>query len=878
MSSRCRTKSSGGFEGELREARDRYLDLYELAPVGYLDLDPSGIIIESNLTAAWLLRVERNALLGAKLSHFTERASETTLSQHLASTLSGPGKQISRVSMRRGDGVILAVRLESLKAESQGQTVCRTALVDVTDLERKEARMRRLAAVVNDSDDAIFVVGVSGEILSWNRGARAMYGGTESDMARLTLFDLAPESERTETAELLARLVRGERIQATPAERVARSGKRLSVLVTATALRSDDGRVVAASFTERDVSRQRKAQRDLEQREATLSAVVGGAADAIITCDESGVIEGFNPSAERMFGCTAEEALAIRFPELVPGAAELVLGADRELPPGPHELIARRKDGSEFPAHLSLTRVAVADRSLSCAFLRDVSQEKQLRDQLWTSQKIEAMGSLASGIAHDFNNTLQVVAGFAGLALTRLERSHPARAQVEKCHRAALRGIQLTRQLLSLGRPESAIQAVPIDAVVTSGCELARRLLPGAIVLDVSARSPDAAVLVGQGHIEQALLNLVINARDAMPHGGTITVATEEVTLDDEQARAAGLEAPGGYVRITVRDTGIGMDETTRRRIFEPFFTTKERGRGTGLGLSMVYGMARQAGGSVEVESQPGQGTTFVCHLPRTDLRAARSASEPVHATRHPAKVLVVDDELTVRALIEQYLERLGHRVVSAASPSEALAVVERDSEPADLLLVNVMMPGRSGRELAEDIAQRWPDIRTLFISAYPGPQLFAEAWLEPGSWVLSKPFDQAELGRTIDEILAATPVTSAKPRVMVAEDSNAAREALSQLLAEAGYEVVSARNSDEALALVNDEGKDIDILVTDMKLSGGGGDDLVHQLEQRLPDLRSVLMSGGAAPALGPNQRFVQKPFSIEQMLAALTELVARP
>ena len=391
-------------------------------------------------------------------------------------------------------------------------------------------------------------------------------------------------------------------------------------------------------------------------------------------------------------------------------------------------------------------------------FATDITEQHQLEDQFRQAQKMESMGRLAGGIAHDFNNLLTVINGTADLATLSLGETDPLRADLEQIRLAGDRAASLTRQLLALSRQQMLKPAViNLSGVVLGLQAMFERLLGEDVELAVHA-SPDlGSVKADPGQMEQVLLNLAVNARDAMPDGGTLTIDTRNVVVDDGSLAEHPANAPGPHVLVTVADTGTGMDEATRQRIFEPFFTTKPLGKGTGLGLSTVYGIVQQSGGTIWVSSEPGRGTTFQIYLPCVDepVQAAAPAA-PAVAAPGTETILLVEDEHALRALTRRILDSAGYAILEAANGTEAIKQLEAYAGRVHLLLTDVVMPGMNGRELAGRVTGARPETRVLYASGYTDDAILRHGVLDAGSPFISKPYTPTELKRRVREVLDA--------------------------------------------------------------------------------------------------------------------------
>jgi signal transduction histidine kinase/CheY-like chemotaxis protein len=391
---------------------------------------------------------------------------------------------------------------------------------------------------------------------------------------------------------------------------------------------------------------------------------------------------------------------------------------------------------------------------------RDITERRRLEEQLRQAQKMEAVGQLAGGIAHDFNNLLTAILGYANLLIDEIAKEDPLRQDLEEIRSAGERAASLTRQLLAFSRRQMLQpQAVDLNGLIHQLERLLRRLISEDVEL-VTALTPDIpAIKVDPASIEQVLVNLVVNARDAMSHGGRVTIETSLTELEGGYGTTHPPVAPGRYVMLSVSDTGQGMDEATQGRIFEPFFTTKEQGKGSGLGLATVYGIVQQSGGSIAVDSKPGSGTSFRVYLPTTEatapVRAALARGDD--AKKGWETVLLVEDEDAVRALAREVLRRNGYIVLEARHGLDALRVAERHPDVIHLLVTDVVMPHLNGRELADRLAEVRPAMKVLFMSGYTDHAAM-HRHLTPGAAFLQKPFTPATFARKVRSMLDEQP------------------------------------------------------------------------------------------------------------------------
>ena len=428
-----------------------------------------------------------------------------------------------------------------------------------------------------------------------------------------------------------------------------------------------------------------------------------------------------------------------------------------------------RKDGTATVVRVSGRTVSNGDNGRTFElFAEDVTERRALEQQLRQSQKMEAIGRLAGGIAHDFNNLLMVISGYSEFLLDRLGPEPALRTPAQEIASAAVRATSLTRQLLAFSRKQMlAPRILDLNAVVTENLKMLTRVISEDIDLVMVPATGLGAVRADVGQVEQVIMNLAVNARDAMPSGGKLTIETSNVSLDEDYARFHAPLVPGNYVMLAITDTGAGMDSETQSRIFEPFFTTKGP-KGTGLGLSTVYGIVKQSGGYIWVYSEPGKGTAFKIYLPRV----AEVADSPAQVTA-PAKsasaagtetILLVEDEANLRYLARQFLDKQGYRVLEAADGAAAMQIALVREAVIHLLLTDVVMPGMNGRELAQRILEIRPDVKVLYMSGYTENVIGRNGMLDEGVRLLQKPFTLHDLKSKVREVLDSRPFSSEAP------------------------------------------------------------------------------------------------------------------
>jgi two-component system, cell cycle sensor histidine kinase and response regulator CckA len=617
-----------------------------------------------------------------------------------------------------------------------------------------------LAMLVWDSETKRFV--------AVNEAAVAQYGYTRDELLELTVWDIRPAEEIAHVRRIIERLPPGR--HAFPG---LRHQKKDGTVFTVDVIAHDvtwNGRaarlLLAADATERT-----RAEMALRESEERLRLVMRASNDAVYDWDvpsgrvhwTGGEIFGYGAADEHFDIAWWEDRVHPDDRARVEATLEAAVAGKAESWSEEYHFL--RGDG---------LYAAVLDRGLivrgldgqpvrMIGCMADLTQRRRLEDQLRQSQKMEAVGRLAGGVAHDFNNVLTVVKSFSEFLLEDLDKLDPRRSDVEEIAKAADRAAALTRKLLAFSRKQvMRPESLDLNTVVVGMEKMLRRLI-GEDVRIVTALDRDLlAVEADPSSIEQAILNLAVNARDAMPDGGTLTIRTKNETL--ERTDAAWAIRPGRYAMLSVNDTGHGMDATTQARVFEPFFTTKPQGQGTGLGLAMVYGIVKQSGGHIWVESAPGQGTTFTLYLPqptRMDSGPAQQATprapgDPREAGTRPGgeTVLVVDDEEPVRSSTRRALERAGYTVIPAADGADALRLFTEHDGAVDLVVTDVVMPGLGGRELVGRLKIMSPALPVLFVSGYTEEGVHKQGVLEPGAAYLEKPFTPEKLLRKVREVL----------------------------------------------------------------------------------------------------------------------------
>jgi two-component system cell cycle sensor histidine kinase/response regulator CckA len=624
----------------------------------------------------------------------------------------------------------------------------------------------RLAATVESSGDAIVGVTLDGIITSWNPAATAVYGYTAEEITGHNIAELAPPDRAGEPGSFLDGVRHGERVGRYETQGVRKDGAVIDVSISVSPIHGAAGTITEAIGTIRDVTELRR----VTEATARLAAIVESSSDAIVGVTLDGIITSWNPAATAVYGYTAEEITGHSIAELIPPdrAAELpeILDQIKRGQRVDHfETIRLRNDGTVIDVSISVSPIFDAAGRITgvAAIARDITErnraEAEMRayqDQISRTERLETVGQLAEGVAHDVNNMVGAIIGFAELITTETDNRAAVIHDARQILAASQRAGRLTNELLILSRRLPAQpKTVNPNTLVAGMHELLTASIGSHITLRLNLADDTPDIYADPGRIEQALLNLAANARDAMPDGGTLTITTAGTHLTDQGARHVGSGIqPAHYATITVADTGTGMSPEVAARAFEPFFTTKELASGTGLGLSTVHGVITQAGGAVIITSEPGAGTIFHIFIPVTAALGVLDVPAPARpADRSAARqtVLVADDEPAVLQATTRILQYGGYATVEAATGYEALTLLI--SHDVQLLLTDSLMPGMSGIALAENVAHLRPGLPVLHISGYTPPKVADEKLT-----FIQKPFTAKTLLSKVREMLEAQP------------------------------------------------------------------------------------------------------------------------
>ena len=706
----------------------------------------------------------------------------------LSRSLSRPLVQITRalegfergelVKVRPGGSseiVVLTEALQRMTAEAQRKT---SALNDEIGARSRIAEM--LNNTIHNMADPVMITDANGRVVLANIAATKLFG-TPTDIgnpqAYRSFARFYPDGVTPlpfDEAPLL-RALRGETVE--NFEFVVRphaTDRSAYLIANGRPLRDDNGVLQGVVMVYHDVTLTKKAERELRESERMARAIIDTALDAFVQIDPAGNITEWSPQAETLFGWPHDQAIGRNLAQLIfssdkqPGVTERYRRFIESIDHGGAgyriEVEANRRDGSPIQVEVAMTAMPLGDGYVMNAFFRDLSDKATAEQQLRQAQKMESIGQLTGGIAHDFNNMLTVITGTIDILAASVADRPECAAITRLISEAAERGAELTRHLLAFARKQPLQPCETDPNLVLSELQILLRPTLGEHIELKQVLADDVwPIFVDRGQLEAALVNLAVNARDAMPEGGTLTLETSNVMIDQDFARRYGEGEPGPYVMITVTDTGCGIPEAIRARVFDPFFTTKEVGKGTGLGLSMVYGFIKQSGGHITLYSEVDHGTAFRIYLPRARSEVPLLASDEPPTTsdlRGDETILIVEDDAMVRNYVTAQLKALGYTTISAANAAAALELCDR-GEVFDLLFTDIVMPGKvNGVQLAAEMAKRRPGLKVLYTSGYSENAVIHGDRLDPDILLLTKPYRRSELARMIRLALATAAPT----------------------------------------------------------------------------------------------------------------------
>ncbi len=626
-------------------------------------------------------------------------------------------------------------------------------------LEVSEARYRHLFEATKDG--VLILDGDSGRVLDVNASLLEFTGYTRDALLDQCVWDLGLFGDEAASRQFFAGLLDRPHVRHEDFLLIGRGGWKIDVEFVSSVYSVNDQAVVQC--TVRDASERQRLATERER----LAMAMEQSGEVVMITDLQGDIVYTNPAFESVTGYSREEVLG-RNPRLLNSGeqdAEFYRAMWSKVSAGESwhgRLVNKKKDGTQYTEDATISPVRNSAGAITSyvAVKRDITPLLALEAQFFQAQKMESIGRLAGGVAHDFNNLLTVILSFTGLVLEELEAGDSRRDDLQAVKEAGERATRLTRQLLAFGRKQVLQpEVLDLNRILVEMDKMLGRIIGEDIRLEWVRAPSLGLVKADPGQLEQVVMNLAVNARDAMPEGGRLTIETANVVLDEQDVEGRLTVQPGAYVMLAVSDTGVGMDKATRASVFEPFFTTKKRGKGTGLGLSTVFGIVKQSGGNIWLYSEPGKGTTFKIYLPRESASeaapAAKSSTTPPRSFGSET-ILVVEDEASLRKVVGRMLEAAGYTVLAASTGAQALTLAAKHPGEIHLLLTDVVMPKMSGAAVAKKLAATGRSPAVLYMSGYADDAIVHHGVLAAGLHFLSKPFSGADLTRKVREVLAA--------------------------------------------------------------------------------------------------------------------------
>jgi PAS domain S-box-containing protein len=651
------------------------------------------------------------------------------------------------------------------------KTTTRISGITIAEIETARSMLESAAAAMRESEekyhaffrnsmDAILLISPDGTIHTANPSACAMLGRTESEICTLGRKGLVDKNDPRMHAVLAERSRTGKVYGELTMLR--KDGTPFPVEISSALFQDSQGNTLASMIIH-DITERKRAEAALRDAEARYRMLFDHSPDGIVILDpEKAHILEFNETACRQLGYSSEEfaQLSISDFEASEKPDETRSRISKVIREGRNdfETLHRTRQGEIRNIHVTAQVTEILGRRVYHCVWRDITERRRLQYHLWHAQKLEGIGQLAGGIAHDFNNVLNAVIGYAGLIQMQMDKDDPARKFVDEIAEAGLRGAALTRQLLVFSSKQVLdMKPVNINDIIRNLQQMLLRLVREDIIIKLNLVNKDLVVMADAGQIDQVLINLTTNARDAMTGGGNIVISTEFFIMDNEFVETHGYDSPGKYALITFSDTGCGMDAGTESRIFDPFFTTKERGKVTGLGLAVVHGILKQHGGYINVNSQPGKGTIFNLYLPLTDTAAEKAElTQTLDRRGGTETILIAEDDASLRKLSRTVLASFGYKVIEAVDGEDAIVKFAENSDVVKLVILDGIMPEKNGKEAFEAIRELRPDIKTIFMSGYTDGTFTHKDISDKGAAFIQKPVKPDDLLRIVREMLDA--------------------------------------------------------------------------------------------------------------------------
>ena len=761
-------------EKMLRESEEKHRTIIGNIEDAYYEVDVAGNLTFFNDSLCRMLRYSREELMGMNNRQYTDQENAKKLYQAFNKVYKTgfPTEAFDWEVIRKdGERRIGEVSVSLIKDPEGRPYGFRGIARDVTERKRAEEALReseeRYRTILENIEDGYFEVDIAGNFTFFNNSLSKILGYSKEETMGMNNRQYMDKEAAQRVFQVYRQVyTTGEPLKTFDYKIIRKDGAKRFIESGVSIISNDKGERIGFRGVARDITDRKQAEEALRESGAKYRQLVEHAPIGIYELDLNKLkFLSVNDVMCEVMGYTKEEFLSMSPFTFLSEESRNIL-AERmkkllagEKVPDSVEFKLRTKNGREFWALINIKLFYQDGRPFKAQVVaQDISERKKLEEQLIHSQKMEAVGQLAGGIAHDFNNLLTVIKGYCQLSLLNLEESDSRWGNLQEIEKATQRASDLTRQLLAFSRRQILdLKVLDLNALLKDLNKMLRRIIGEDIELVTLLAGDLGRVKIDPGQIEQVVLNLAVNARDAMPSGGKLTIETANVELDEEYAETHVGVTPGHYVRLSVSDTGAGMSPQVKEKIFEPFFTTKEKGKGTGLGLSTVYGIVKQSNGNIWVYSEPGYGTTIKIYLPRAEeeLDTQYRRDETNLLPKGKETVLLVEDETTVRDLVSRFLYQQGYTVLEAANGDEALHMAGKQSgKKIHLLLTDMVMPQMSGRALAQELKCLRPNIKVLYTSGYTDDTIVRHGILEHGTHFLQKPFSLKTLSHKVREAL----------------------------------------------------------------------------------------------------------------------------
>ncbi|HXD33706.1 MAG TPA: PAS domain S-box protein [Pyrinomonadaceae bacterium] len=759
----------------LRESERRYRDFFDNATDAIYVHDLNGRYTLINNAGIKLIGYSRAEILEMNIGDVVSQQSLEQIKHNFDQKLRNHEPTIYEVDVITRDGKKIPIEVNSRLIYERGVPVgVQGTARDITERKRAEKALReseeQFRALFENAKDVLFTCDLSGNFTSLNRAGEIVTEYSREEAVGMNFAQVVAPEHLHIAKEMLSRKAQADVATTYELEIVTKSRRRVLFEISSRS-RYREGKVIGVQGSARDITERKSAEEALRRSEEQYRILFESNPLPMWVFDlETLSLLALNEAAVRHYGYTREAFLSLKLQDLHPSLEEAEAMASRlnriESLSDLGEWRHRTAIGSIINVVITANITQFSQRQAGLMLAHDITERKRAEEalhssqlQLQQSQKLEAIGQLAGGVAHDFNNLLTAISGYTDLSLRRLSEDDPVRRNLLETKKASERAASLTRQLLAFSRKQILEPKVlDLNLVVHDMHKMLQRLIGEDIVLSAKLAINIGKVKADPGQVQQIIMNLIVNARDAMPRGGMATIETGNVRLDEAYMLGKAAVQPGDYVMLAMSDTGCGMDEKTLARIFEPFFTTKEAGKGTGLGLSTVYGIVKQSGGYISAYSEVGAGTVFKVYLPRIagDREPVKLKTVARSEARGTETILLVEDETVVRRMSSMILESNGYRVLQAADATEALAIFDQHRDEIELLLTDVIMPGMSGRVLAEKIGLIRAELPVLYMSGYTDDAIVRHGLLCDGLEFLQKPFTSEVLTNKVRDVLDA--------------------------------------------------------------------------------------------------------------------------